>query len=355
MATAPVDFTDPIWERVGPALKWLEDEDRQAATAQAFMKPHLTRFLPAWRWRGNLRPRRTGAVRGRDVFAMVRGIPAKVLERRYDTRFRRASRGDAASPCRRGRGGRAVLGVVALTFYLVQSGIRAGNAKKAAEMVAALLDRREFEQAEGVLANLQKADASLLEDPLLVEARRRCRAAKEQEVERAEQFADAMDEIRNAAAEEVEPKAVAAARQFARGEAEMHASRSSSSSVNPAGTVRVRSVKWLTTAAGGLNGAVKRLAQRLGEGTVDIDRFQEELDGSRASFDLLKPDMATSSNDLREQNRPRSRRSLRVWKAALESYGGNRSAGTRSPRRSRTTLPIQPAIWDFLPVASPLS
>jgi hypothetical protein len=301
MARAPVDFTDPIWERVGPALKWLEDEDSRAVTAQAY-ETDLNALSSALHDGAVISAAELERLE-RDVLRHGRGIPEKV-QRRYDTRFRAAS-------ARRTRRARviavaaivAVVGALGLTFYFIQSGIRAGNAKQAAAMVATLLEQRQFEQAEAVLANLEKADASLLADPLLVEARKRCRAAKEQETERAEQFQDAMDEIRNASPDEAEPKAIATARQLARGEAETHALDEliEQRKANRKSALEKRE-SGLLPRLESLSGTVKRLAQRLGAPTVEYDRFQEELDSSRRELDLLKPEIATASNDLREQS-----------------------------------------------------
>ncbi len=262
MAKAPVDFTDPVWERVGPALKWLEEEDRRTVTAQAY-EADLNALSSALHDGAVISAAELERLE-RDVLRHGRGIPEKV-QRRYDTRFRAAS-------ARRTRQARvigvaaaaAVVGAVVVTFYVIQSGIRSSNAKQAAAMVATFLEQRRFEQAEGVLANLEKADASLLEDPLLVEARKRCRAAKEQEVERAGQFQDAMDEIRDASPEEVEPKALATARELARGEAETRAlDELIEQRKADRKSAREKRESGLRPRLESLSGTVKRLAERL--------------------------------------------------------------------------------------------
>ncbi len=232
-----------------------------------------------------------------------RGIPEKI-QRRYDTRFRAASARRSRRTRLIGLAAVAALGSgLFLAFYLIQSGIRAGNAQKAAAMVGTFLDKREIEQAEGLLASLEKADPTLLEDPLFVDARKRCRAAREQEAERAEKFEDAMDEIRNASPEEAEPKAVATARELARGEAETRAleeliqERKASRK-----TEREKRESGYRPRLETIDGTLKRLAQRLGETAIDFDRFQEELDGARSELDRLKPQIGTSASDLREQS-----------------------------------------------------
>jgi hypothetical protein len=299
MATAPVDFTDSIWERVGPALKWLEDEDRAAVTKQAY-EADLNALSNALNDGTPISAAELERLE-REALRHGRGIPEKI-QRRYYARFRTAS----ARRTRRTRiiaiaAAAALVSALILTFYLIQSGIRAGNAKNAAAMVTTFLEKRQFDQAESLLADLEKADASLLADPLLVDARKRCREAREQEVERAEKFQDAMDEIRSAPPEEVEPKAVATARELARGEAETHALEELILE-REAGRKNAREKResGYRPRLESLGGTLKRLAQRLGETNIDYGRFQEELDGSRSELDLMKPQIAKSSNELRE-------------------------------------------------------
>ena len=112
-----------------------------------------------------------------------------------------------------------------------------------------------------------------------------------------------MDEIRSAAPEEAEPKAVATARELARGEAETRALEEliRERKANRK-TAREKRESGYRPRLETIDGTLKRLAQRLGEATIDFDRFQEELDGARSEIDLLKPQIATSTIDLREQS-----------------------------------------------------
>ena len=173
--------------------------------------------------------------------------------------------------------------------------------ESAVARISALLEKGDFQQAEDFLANLEKADASLLLDPLLVAARRRCRAAREQEAERTQDFAEALEEARAAPLNEVEPRALVTARKLARLEAENRAlSELIQEREARRNESREKRESGFRPQLETINHAVQRLAKRLDQHALEFDRFQEELDGSRRELDELEPELATASNDLKQ-------------------------------------------------------
>jgi hypothetical protein len=299
MATAPLEPADPTWERVGPALRWLDDEDRRAVSTRAF-EADLNTLSNAL---GN--PAAIAAVDlerlERKVLRHGRGIPEKI-QRKYDARFRSA----AAARTRRTRiialalAG-AVLVAGGLAFYLIRSSLRARDAQQAAATIATFLEKGEVEQAEGFLADLEKEDSSLLQDPSLRDARRRCRAVREQETERAQKFEDAIEEAKSAPLGDAEPKALATARELARLEPEKRAIEELTEQRRAARKEsRDKLESGLRPRLETLSRAVERLGKRLDKGTPEYDRISEELDGARRDLDDLKPQIASSSNDLQQ-------------------------------------------------------
>ena len=87
-ASGPLAPSDPVWERIGPALSWLEDEDRRAAAALAYEEclEALTQALDE--------PEPVPAAElehlGQEVLKYGRGMPDK-LQRRYTSRLRAAT------------------------------------------------------------------------------------------------------------------------------------------------------------------------------------------------------------------------------------------------------------------------
>ena len=299
MATAPLEQADPTWERVGPALRWLDDENRRAVSTRAF-EAELDTLSNALNDPAAISAAELERLEGR-VLSHGRGVPEKI-QRKYDTRFRAA----AAARTRRSRIiAAAVAGAVfvagGLAFYLIRSSLRARDAEQAAATIAAFLEKREVEQAEGFLADLKKADSSLLEEPLLSDARRRCRAVREQEKERAQKFEDAIEEARSAALGDAEPKALTTARELARLEPEKLAVEELIQQRHAARK------EWRDKLESGLrprletiSRAVERLGKRLDLGTPEYDRFAEELDSARRDLDELKPQLASSGDDLQK-------------------------------------------------------
>ena len=164
----PLDPTDPTWERVAPALRWLEDEDRRAVSAQA-LEADLNVLANALNNPAVISAAELERLE-RDVLRHGRGIPEKI-QRKFAARFR------AASSARKLRfrivaalAAAVILVSGSLAFYLVRSSFRSRDAEQAAAEINAFLQKGDIDQAEAFLANLEKADSSLLLDPALAEA-----------------------------------------------------------------------------------------------------------------------------------------------------------------------------------------
>jgi hypothetical protein len=299
MATAALEPADPTWERVAPALRWLEDEDRRAVASRA-LEADLNALSNALNDHAAISAAELERLEGR-VLSHGRGIPEKI-QRKYDVRFRTAR----AARTRRSRIiAAAVAGAIlvagGLAFSLIWSSFRARDAEQANATIAAFLDKGDIEQAEGFLADLEKADASLLKDPLLVDARRRCRAARDHETQRAQNFEDAMEEARHAALGDVEPKALATARDLARLDSEKRAIEELVHARQAARKdSRDKQETTLRPRLDTISRAIERLSTRLNESTLEFDRFAEELDSSRRELDELKPQIATSGAELQQ-------------------------------------------------------
>jgi len=295
--SAPVDPGDPCWERVGPALKWLEDEDRKAVATEAH-EASMSALSTALEDRRPISAAELERLES-DVLRHARGMPEK-LQRRYAARFRSAS----AKRSRRARvlvaAAIAVLLLAGgLAFVLISGNARKRSAEEAAVTVDGLLESGDFEQAERFLDNLEKVDAGLVSHPILVEARQHCKTARTRDADRARKFELAMQEAQNAPLEEIEPKALTEANALARLEAEKQA---------VAQLIRQRDAARKEASEKGQANLrqrlepiirdVDRLDSTLGEARFDQARFQEVLDGSRLALSELARDVAVAGEDL---------------------------------------------------------
>jgi hypothetical protein len=220
-ASAPLAPSDPIWERVQPALSWLEEEDRQdeihrahedspAALVQALDDP--THVSPAELER-----------LAHAVLQYGQGMP-EAIQRRYVSRLRVAE----ATQSRRLRliiaaSAAGLLLTGSLTFYTIRSWARANDATQAAGAINDMIERGEIEQTGGFLEKLRKADAGLLSYPSMIEVTQKFEAIQEKETDRAVQFDKAIRAAEQAPLDHVNPPELEAARKLARQETEKQA------------------------------------------------------------------------------------------------------------------------------------
>jgi hypothetical protein len=212
------ESSDPIRERVQPALDWLEDDDRRVQADQNFEKAlgKLVRVLDA---PGSYPPSELER-RGTKLLSFGRGMP-EALQQRYLSRlqvveaaralrFRLLIAGTAAG----------ILLAASLVFYAVRSSIRSGDASRAATAVTDMLELGELDQAGAFLEALEKKDAGLLSYVALFEARQNYQGARDKENDRALKFDEAIREAEQAPLARTEPKALDRARSLARRETE---------------------------------------------------------------------------------------------------------------------------------------
>jgi len=295
-ASVPVEPGDPCLVRIGPALQWLEEEDRRAVATVAY-DADLAALSDALDDRRAISAAELERLEG-TVLRHGRGMPDK-LQRRYATRFRSA----ATVRSRRVRViVAAAIAVVVLlggsAFYAVRANGRTRAAEEAAATVAGLVEKRDFEQAEVFLENLEKADASLLAHPVLLEARKRSKTARNEETERARKFDDAMQEAQGAPLDEIEPKALSEARTLAQLDAEnravTHLSQQREAARKQGNEKRDAGLLARLEA---IIREIDQLGMKLDATPLDIPRMQEELDHLRLSIDKLKPELALSGTD----------------------------------------------------------
>jgi hypothetical protein len=293
LATAPPEPGDPCSERVGRALKWLDEEDRQAIATQAYESAMATLSSAL----DDRRPISAADLERleRDVLRHGRGMPEK-LQRRYATRFRSA----AAKRSRRiqliaAAATASFLLAGGLAFYVFQGMLRNRDAEQAAATITGLIDNGDFNQADGFLSDLEKADPGLLSYPALIKVRERSKSARDRETERARKFREALEAAKTAAIDEVEPRALATARSLARVEAEKLAveqlARQREAARTDANSKRETNLRpRLETIAR----EIDQLGTRLAQSPLDQDRFQEELDSSRQSLNDLAASVTLS-------------------------------------------------------------
>jgi hypothetical protein len=205
---------DPIWERVGPALKWLEEQDRLAvedrahddavrALAAAVDQP--SQFVPAELER-----------LARAVLQLGRGMPAALQERYLERRLA----AEARQTRRRWAVGIAVAAgivlVVSLAFSSIRSSARTADALEAAAALSGMLERGEVDRAEALVKRLQTADPELLSYPPMSDALEKLQVLRDNETNRALEFDKAVRAAEQAPAHEREPAALATARKLAR-------------------------------------------------------------------------------------------------------------------------------------------
>jgi hypothetical protein len=213
-AAAALAPDDPIADRAGPALDWLEEQDRRDRENREHQDAvgDLVRALeyPGWLSPPELE-RLAHAVQARGD-----GLP-EGLRQRYITRLR------AAESTQTGRRRLVAVGSAAgvilagtLIYLAAHAQARGREADQAATSVSDFLELGELEHAVALIKKLEESDPALLKYPALVEVRQRVELAQSKESDRALQFEQAMRQAEAAAASAKPPPALETARSLAR-------------------------------------------------------------------------------------------------------------------------------------------
>ncbi len=220
-ATAAIEPGDPIRDRVGPSLAWLEDQDRMAEVARAHEEA-VARLAEALDDSGRIRPAELERL-AHAVLKFDRGMPEET-QRHYVARLRSAQETQTRT--------RRLVGVVAaasfilissLAFYLIRGWTRGSDATQAAATIHDLLDLGELEQAGTFLKKLRKADSGLLAYSPLIAAQEKFQAAQDKETDRIVEFDRLMRAVEQVPANQLNPPELEAARKLARLETENQA------------------------------------------------------------------------------------------------------------------------------------
>jgi hypothetical protein len=220
-ASAPLDPGDPIAERVGPALSWLDDEDRRDA-ADRDHEASLGSLVKALDEPGFIPPAELERL-GQAVLSHRRGIPES-LQQRFLSRLK-ASETAHTRRLRLIVSG-AAAGIVlttGLAFALVRGQLRAGEASQATVSITDLIELGELDRAGEFIKTLEKADPGLLAYPTTIDARQRFEAAQARESQRQLQFDKALRDAEQAPLATPDPKALGDARSLAQRETEKQA------------------------------------------------------------------------------------------------------------------------------------
>ncbi|MHB1560290.1 MAG: hypothetical protein ACYC61_22795 [Isosphaeraceae bacterium] len=218
---APPEAGNPIWERVAPALKWLDDEDRRDATDHAY-EANLAELIKMLDEPGFIAPAKLERL-GQDLLSHGRGLPESI-QQRFLMRLKTAE----AVQTRRVRlimtaGAAGVLVAAGVIFGALRTQARASEASRAAVSIADLTELGEIERADELIKTLERSDPGLLTYPTLIEANQRFQTAKARETDRALRFDRAMRETEQTPLEISVPKSLEQARSLARSETEKQA------------------------------------------------------------------------------------------------------------------------------------
>ena len=221
-AASPLDPGDPIWERVGPALSWLDDEDRRDA-ADRDQRSHLLRSSRPSTGPGSSRPSELERL-GQAVLSHGRGMP-EALQQRFLSRLKAAETAQYAgvsgsSPPARLR---ESCSPRAWCSRWSASYLREGEASQAAVSITDLVELGELDRAGEFIQTLEKADPGLLAYPAMIEPASATRPPRTRRSERALHFDKAMREAEQAPLAMTEPEGLETARSLARGETEKQA------------------------------------------------------------------------------------------------------------------------------------
>jgi hypothetical protein len=203
---------DPLWERVGPAMEWLANQERQQVQErkQRAAQLDLEDALLQKKSRAELEQLY------RAVLVYDGSVP-KDLEERYRARLHSL---DASARQRRKV---AVLGAV-IALMLVGLGIALWVFKEVRERQVAVAVQRmqklladgELDEAEEFMKGLARDNSGVADDPLVADQAGRLTAAKAKEQERAGLFQEYLKQAELATPGQAEPKALINARALAR-------------------------------------------------------------------------------------------------------------------------------------------
>jgi hypothetical protein len=297
IATSPLEPDDPIWNEVGPAMRWLESEDRRVeadrdyeaalnALVEALDDP---RFIPLADLE-DLGHKVLGHGQGMPEGLQIRYVSRlKAAETAQTRRFRLIAIASAASLILAG----------SLVFYLVRSNVRAGEADQAATALTDMLELARLEQATEFLEKLEKADPGLLSYPLLIEARQRYQAAHEKEVDRTLQFDKVMREAERAPLSRTEPMGLEIARTLARRETEKQAIASLIQRRQAAlQAEHDKQAILLRPRLDTISRELHQIGQRLDSGPLDKIQVIDMISNSQRALSDLASDVALADEEL---------------------------------------------------------
>jgi hypothetical protein len=297
-ASAPLDPSDPISERVGPALSWLDDEDRRDA-ADRDHGASLDSLVKALDEPGFIPPAELERL-GQAVLSHGRGMP-EAHQQRFLSRLR-------ASETARSRRLRLIISGAAagimlttgLVFALVRGQLRAGEASQAAVSITDLIELGEFDRAGEFIKTLETADPGLLAYPPMIDARQRFEAAQARESQRQLQFDKALREAEQAPLATPDSKALEGARSLARRETEKQAidqlveHRRASLQ-----TERARQEMALRPRIEEMRQAVYEIERRLESPPVEEARIQESISTMQRTLVDMAPQVALTGDELK--------------------------------------------------------
>jgi hypothetical protein len=220
-AAAPLEPTDAIWERVQPALSWLEEEDQHDEFDRAHEEA-LRSLIEALDEPAHI-PSAELERLAHSVLQYGRGMP-EGIQLRYVARLRSAE----AAQTRRWRviGAAAAAGVLlagSLSFYFIRSWARSSDASQAASTIVDMIALDQIEDASGFLEKLEKADSGLLSYPPMIDARQKFQVIQDKETERILQFDNTIRAAEHAPLNQLNPPELDAARKIVRQQREKQA------------------------------------------------------------------------------------------------------------------------------------
>ncbi len=205
---------DPVLDRVAPALRWLESQDRQVQVDRR--REEALRELDALL----ASPDRVGVKALEQLGGELLGLQGDLPESLAPRYHARLTEERARETRRRAWiiGGAAAASILVLTTIggVYRSHARTDRAVRAATAVADMLELGELDQASEFLDKLTKTDASLVEAPEFADSLARLKTAQEKEVARSLQFDQAIRLADQAPAEQEKPESLESARALAR-------------------------------------------------------------------------------------------------------------------------------------------
>jgi hypothetical protein len=218
---AAISRKDAIWDRVGGALHWLDEQDRIADEDRAH-EDAVNTLVSALDEPAYVPPAELERL-AHAVLQFGRGMSERI-QVRYVARLRSA---ETAHTLRwrmvGGAAAAAILIVASLGFYLIRSWRRSTDAAEAATAVLDMIRLGQIEQANSFVAKLGKADEGLLSFPQMLEARERLQVLRDKETERILEFDRAIHAAMKVPLTKVRSSEIETARELARLPAENQA------------------------------------------------------------------------------------------------------------------------------------